>query len=65
VRINQRDLALVAIGAAIASTVIMLWPTSTYDQCMIDKIQGQEPIDSTVIETAREACKSLPRKGDQ
>jgi hypothetical protein len=65
-QINQRDLAFVAVGAAVASVVIMLWPfgTTTYEQCMLDKMQGQESIDSTVIETAKEACKRLPRKGD-
>jgi hypothetical protein len=54
-----RDLLLFAIGIVFGVIVTMLWPKSTFEECMVEMIHDPSP---TKLQAAYDLCKDLPKK---
>lgn len=56
--VTGRDFLLVGLGLVIGVLGTLLWPTSTFEQCMVGKIHDPSP---ELFRAAYQFCKDLPR----
>jgi hypothetical protein len=59
-RAIHRDALLLGFGIVIGALGVLLWPRSTFEQCMLDKIH-----DPALLRSAYMHCKDLPRSTQQ
>ena len=58
-RATGRDFLILGLGVVIGTLGTLLWPTSTFEQCMLGKIHDPVPMK---LEAAYWFCKGHPRR---
>jgi hypothetical protein len=58
-RATGRDFLLLGLGIVIGALAVLLWPRSTFEQCMLDKMHDPSPLK---LEAAYWFCKGFPRR---
>jgi hypothetical protein len=54
----MRGVLLFGLGIVVGVVATMLWPKSTFEQCMLDKIHDPSP---ELFRAAYRLCKDLPK----